>query len=980
MSSRLKIILGLVIIELGWVMTGLWHNTYLLNGLHDQILQQQARIAVEFITPLLDDYPHNSETLTHQLTRRLNNTDIISLRLFDHQDQLLFTFKPAHLLILQEQALTLELDHVTLARAEISIAQQHLGTTIDALHQQWMIFVAGQFMILIALFALLSNYFYKNFKKITVTCQAMMAGQWATHLACPSDDKIAQTYLSLNALSDFCHQLQQAAQNAQQLLASARQGQFCLHAIMGKLGDAIMTLDEEGFITLFNPAAEALFLYQAQEVCGRHITLLIASTQPYTHSWYLTSSKANHSRYKMLARRRDGAELFLELSLSPLLLTELTCLVVFIRDISIQKRLEDTLQLAKEQADLASRAKSQFLATMSHEIRTPLNAVLGMTSLLLETPLDEEQRNYALTARESGNALMAIINDILDFSKIEAGKLELETTEFDLSAVVEGVADLLAPRAHAKHIEIATCIDSQIPMHLQGDPGRLRQILLNLVGNAVKFTKTGGVAIKVALREQQSQQVRLYFQVKDSGMGIKKAMQTKLFDEFNQADLSAQRYGGTGLGLHISRRLVHMMQGEIGLESEYAQGSTFWFTAVFEVIQSHYFKVVWPRKLHVLIVDDNDLNRSTLVCQLQELGIDTIISQGTQEIRTTQVIQADILLVSQIVPHELIEYLKQQLPNAQVILTKRLGRHTDTITSGFKTILTKPIKRALLMRTLVHSIGGENEEFMVTEKKATQVTEERTIDISHLRILLADDSAAGQAVAAAMLKKAGCRQIAIANNGAEAVEAVATTPYDLVLMDMVMPEMDGLEATRQIRELPGPEHQIPIIALTANAIKTEQQRCLQAGMNDYLTKPIEKKHLLATIVRWTQKNNLTHLPNCAPISLDEATLAEFVDEVPPEAIHTIVDIFIKEVVERKQAILQAAQAEDFNRLKEEAHGLKGNAATFGIEELQQLAKAIEDACYEHQFQHALELVSNVPLLIDDATTALTHYVKEKANR
>lgn len=268
---------------------------------------------------------------------------------------------------------------------------------------------------------------------------------------------------------------------------------------------------------------------------------------------------------------------------------------------------------------------------------------------------------------------------------------------------------------------------------------------------------------------------------------------------------------------------------------------------------------------------------------------------------------------------------------------------------------------------------------MVTEKKATQIPEERTIDISHLRILLADDSAAGQAVAAAMLKKAGCRQIAIANNGTEAVEAVATTPYDLVLMDMVMPEMDGLEATRQIRELPGPEHQIPIIALTANAIKTEQQRCLQAGMNDYLTKPIEKKHLLATIVRWTQKNNLTHLPNCAPISLDEATLAEFVDEVPPEAIHTIVDIFIREVVERKQAILQAAQAEDFNRLKEEAHGLKGNAATFGIEELQQLAKAIEDACYEHQFQHALELVSNVPLLIDDATTALTHYVKEKAN-
>lgn len=267
---------------------------------------------------------------------------------------------------------------------------------------------------------------------------------------------------------------------------------------------------------------------------------------------------------------------------------------------------------------------------------------------------------------------------------------------------------------------------------------------------------------------------------------------------------------------------------------------------------------------------------------------------------------------------------------------------------------------------------------MVTEKKVTQATEERKIDISHLRILLADDSAAGQAVATAMLKKAGCEHITIANNGAEAVEAVATTPYDLVLMDMMMPEVDGLEATRQIRELPGPEHLIPIIALTANAIKTEQQRCLQAGMNDYLTKPIEKQNLLATIVRWTQKDKPNHAQPRVALSLNETTLAEFVEDVPAEAIQTIIDIFIKEINERQHAIVQAAQAKDFDRLQQEAHGLKGNAAAFGIQELQQLAQAIEMACHEQQFQQALERVPHVPILVDEATAALTRYVKEKA--
>jgi PAS domain S-box-containing protein len=760
--------------------------------------------------------------------------------------------------------------------------------------------------------------------------------------------------------------------------------------------DAILMMDPKGDISFWNPAAERIIGYSIEEAIGQNLHLFIVPPRYYSAhkeaiGSFLKTGQGNAigKTLELEALCKDGQEKSIELSLSAIELSDGWHSVGIMRDITSRKLDEKKmlayadelktknkeLDIALVKAEEATKAKSEFLANMSHEIRTPMNGVIGMTGLLLETELSDEQRHYTETVRLSGESLLQLINDILDFSKIEAGKLELEMVDFDLHNMLDDFASMVSVKAHEKELEFICAPAPDVPACVQGDPGRLQQVLTNLTGNAIKFTHEGEVVVQVTLESETETEALLRFSVRDTGVGIPENKKHDLFEKFSQVDASTTRqYGGTGLGLAISKQLVEMMGGDIGVESEKGKGSEFWFRISLAKQKESCHEKVHSAEisgLHILIVDDNATNREILNKRLASWGakVDEAVDGPTALQALYRAYedseQYHMVILDMHMPgmdgESVARFIKSdaKLKTVPLVMLSSLGQRSNVHGFGerhFAAYLTKPVRNQELLDVLSGILNTEKQR----NKVLTRVCAPSVPSQIHknLRLLLAEDNIVNQKVAQGMLQKLGYHADTVAN-GLEAIKALEMVPYDLVLMDVQMPDMDGLDATRLVRNPHSSvlDHEIPIVAMTAYAMKGDKERCLEAGMNDYITKPVSLQALMELLDKWQSilENETSRTAMSTEgikystdlLVFDKPALLERVmDDV--DLSRRLIAIFLEDMPKNMTALKDCIGKKELENVNVYAHKIKGASANIGGLVLSAVASQMELAGNKNQ--------------------------------
>ena len=873
--SRLMLAVGIAIVAGGGVQTAL----LVAEGRADhsaRLLREQSE-SLTFLAPLVADQALVGEyaAIGQLLKNQVKKGEIAELSWTDKEGKTLIGHDgPDKLEAPAWFARVAAIEHVEQS-VEVTAGGVGYGwltakmTPVRAQNRLWHQFVKQVQIVAVTLFLMLQFIwliFRGNLGTLRMLAEGANRFSQGDHAVRIDPEGAPEVQLAAEAFNNM-------ANNTENLIASLGQSESknkLLATIVEQSSEAIWTKDLRGHLTSWNSGAAAMFGYSPEEAMGRKLDVSASSAEEEQARMRRLMAGEKFS-YDARAMTRSGTPIDIQVAVAPLLDDGNECIgsIAVARDVTQHKRSEEALRLAREAAEAANHAKSSFLARMSHEIRTPMNGVLGMTELLLETGLTSTQRKYAETVQRSGKNLLGIINDLLDFSKIEAGKLELENEDMDLRRTIEDIVELLAERAHAKGLDLACSIPPNLLTQVRGDALRLGQVLTNLVGNAIKFTEEGSIVIRAASLEETPSRVTIRFEVTDTGVGISREAQSRVFDEFAQADGSTTRkHGGSGLGLAISKQLVEMMGGAIHVESELGAGSTFWFTADFEkqAVQppadARSVPIGLLTGVRALIVESSALNRGILQQQMSTWEM-TIRAAETPKQAIDLLAQAaarsvpfDVALVDVGLPGmdalQLARAIRARPDIAKVRLVMLTRRHADSRAAreaGFHACLVKPVRQTMLYECLVNVMAGRAPEAVAVPAVSAPVARAPSGIRGH--ILVVEDNVINQQVALGILQIQGYK-VSVANNGKEALESYAQGAFDLILMDCHMPEMDGFEATAEIRrrEQASGSRRVPVVALTANAMAQDREECLNAGMDDHVAKPFSMQTMQEMLDRW----------------------------------------------------------------------------------------------------------------------------------